>query len=228
MTKNHEKSMFGGQKGVRIPPAQVIGCGGTQEPESSSAVGAELREFRRMDQRSRGEGESSSMRELARLWVQSQPAISAYITANVFDLHHAEDLVQEVAQVIAEKFTTFDRSRSFLSWALGIARNRVLKYYRSRSQDRLVLSEAALAKLAESMERVEDEAEARREALRHCLQEIRGRRREVLQLRYGENAKTAEIADRFSMSPSAVSVMLFRVRAALYSCIRNQLAKHGA
>ncbi len=77
--------------------------------------------------------QNSSVRELARLWVQSQSVISAYITANVLDVQHAEDLVQEVAQVVAEKFDTFDRSRSFISWALGIARNRVLKYYRSRA-----------------------------------------------------------------------------------------------
>src|SRR5262245_53250378 len=86
----------------------------------------------------------ASVRELARLWVQSQSAISAYITAHVFDVHHAEDLVQEVAQAAAESFASFDRSRSFLSWVLGIARNRVLKYYRTRARDRLILSEAAL------------------------------------------------------------------------------------
>ena len=49
------------------------------------------------------------MRDLARLWVQSQPAISAYIAASVYDIHHAEDLVQEVAQVVAEKFADYDR-----------------------------------------------------------------------------------------------------------------------
>src|SRR5690606_5033835 len=81
----------------------------------------------------------SSMRELARLWIQSQPAISAYLSANVIDVHHAEDLVQEVAQVVAEKFDEYDRDRSFTSWALGIARHRLLKYYRTRSRDRLVL-----------------------------------------------------------------------------------------
>ena len=58
----------------------------------------------------------ASVRELARLWVQSQSVISAYITANVIDLHHAEDIVQEVAQIVAEKFSEFDRSRSFVSW----------------------------------------------------------------------------------------------------------------
>ena len=169
-----------------------------------------------------------SMRELARYWVQSQSAISAYITANVVDAHHAEDLVQEVAQVVAEKFEEFDRERSFISWALGIARNRLLKYYRTRARDRLVLSEAALARLAEGLERVEHEAEDRREALKVCLQLIEGRRREVLNLRYNENSSVIDIAARCAMSPSGVSVMLHRVRAALFECVRRQLAGEGA
>src|SRR3990172_3448084 len=142
-----------------------------------------------MDRESRRDHDTESMRELARLWVQSQPAISAYITANVFDLHHAEDLVQEVAQVIAERFATYDRNRSFMSWALGIARNRLLKYYRTRARDRLVLIELALSRLADAMERVEHEAEDRREALRYCLQQVQGRRREVLELRYSQNVR---------------------------------------
>ena len=102
------------------------------------------------------------MRELARLWVQSQSAISAYLTANVIDVHHAEDLVQEVAQVVAEKIGEYDRERPFTSWALGIARHRLLKYYRSRARDRLVLSETALSRLGDALERVEHEAEDRR------------------------------------------------------------------
>ena len=67
-----------------------------------------------------GTPQNSAVRELARLWVQSQSVISAYITANVLDIQHAEDLVQEVAQVVAEKFDTFDRERSFISWCLEL------------------------------------------------------------------------------------------------------------
>jgi RNA polymerase sigma-70 factor (ECF subfamily) len=171
--------------------------------------------------------DTASMRELARLWVQSQTAVSAYVTANVFDMHHADDLIQEVAQVAAEKFSTYDRERSFTSWVLGIARHRLLKYYRTRSRDRLILSEAALDRLASSMHRVEHEAEDRREALRVCLQRIEGRRRAVLDMRYSESAGISDIAKRFDMSASGVSVMLFRIRAALMNCIRQQLAKSG-
>lgn len=170
----------------------------------------------------------SSMRELARLWVQSQSAISAYLTANVIDVHHAEDLVQEVAQVVAEKFNEYDRQRSFTSWALGIARNRLLKYYRTRARDRLVLSELALTQLGNALERVEHEAEDRRTALRICIERVEGRRRRVLELRYGENAKVGEIAQQLDMSSDGVSVMLHRIRTLLYECIQKQLAQAQA
>jgi RNA polymerase sigma-70 factor (ECF subfamily) len=170
----------------------------------------------------------ASMRELAGLWAQSQSVISAYLTANVLDLHHVEDLVQEVAQVCAEKFSTYDRERPFLSWALGIARHRLLKYYRTRSRDRLVLSEAALAKLEAALARVDHEAEDRREAVRRCLQRVRGRRRQALDMRYSANAKVVDIAACLGMSPSGVSVMLHRVRAALFDCIRRYLSGKGA
>jgi RNA polymerase sigma-70 factor (ECF subfamily) len=170
----------------------------------------------------------AAMRELAGLWVQSQSVISAYITANVVDAHHVEDLVQEVAQVCAERFDSFDRQRSFVAWALGIARHRLMKYYRTRHRDRLVLSEPALERLEAALDRVQPEAEERREALKNCLGRISGRRREVLDMRYSQNAKVNEVAARFEMSASAVSVMLHRVRAALFECVQQTLAEKQA
>jgi RNA polymerase sigma-70 factor (ECF subfamily) len=169
-----------------------------------------------------------AMRELAGLWVRSQSVISAYIAANVGDSHHVDDLVQEVAQVCAENFDAYDRGRSFVSWAMGIARNRILKYYRSRSRDRLVMGEAALLRLESALEAIEPESESRRDALRICLERVAGRRREVLELRYRENAKVVEIAERCHMSASSVSVMLHRVRTDLMRCIRQKLIGEGA
>jgi RNA polymerase sigma-70 factor (ECF subfamily) len=168
------------------------------------------------------------MRELAGYWVQSQSAISAYITANVVDLHHVEDLVQEVAQVCAEKFSSFDRQRPFVAWALGIARHRLLKYYRSRARDRLVLSEPALERLEAALGRIEHEAEDRREAVRRCLQRFEGRRKQVIQMRYGSGVKVADIASQLGMSPSGVSVMLHKIRTALFDCIRTELNSQRA
>jgi RNA polymerase sigma-70 factor (ECF subfamily) len=167
------------------------------------------------------------MRDLAMFWVNSQSVISAYISANVVDAHHVEDILQEVAQICAEKFSEYDRSRSFISWAMGIARNRILKYYRTRARDRMVLSEAVLERLEGALEKLEPEAEDRREALRECIQRVEGRRRNVLDLRYRENVRVNDIADRFGMSASAVSVMLHRVRLDLLECVRRHLKIQG-
>ena len=167
------------------------------------------------------------MSEMAGYWVRSQSIVSAYVTANVVDLHHAEDLIQEVAQTVAEKFDTFDRSRPFTPWVLGIARNRLLKYYRTKARDRLVLSDPALASFGNAMERIEAESEDRRHALRSCLKQVTGRSREALELRYGEDMKVKEIGQQLGVSASTVSVMLHRVRRALDECIRRTLAAEG-
>lgn len=170
---------------------------------------------------------TQAMRDLALRWVQSQAAISAYISANVSDAHHAEDLVQEVAQVVAEKYAEYDSDRSFTSWALGIARNRILKYYNTQARDRLVFSEAALGRLADALEKAEEQSEPRREALRLCLKKIAGRRREAIDLRYRDGARVTDIAEQFATSPTAVSVMLFRVRKSLLECVLRQIATEG-
>jgi RNA polymerase sigma-70 factor (ECF subfamily) len=88
-----------------------------------------------------------------------------------------------------------------------------------------VLSEAALTNLGAAFEKVEHESEERRDALRNCLEQITGRRREVLEMRYRHNVKVGDIGKRLNMSPSGVSVMLHRVRGALYECIERQLAR---
>lgn len=169
----------------------------------------------------------AKLRDLAMCWVNAQSVVSAYISANVVDSHHGEDILQEVAQVCAEKFDEFDGDRSFASWAMGIARHRILKYYRTRSRDRMVLCEAALVRLEASLDKLEPHAEERREALRACMRRIEGRRRKVLDLRYGESARVADVATQCGMSPSAVSVMLHHVRSELLNCIQRKLAGEG-
>jgi DNA-directed RNA polymerase specialized sigma24 family protein len=113
-------------------------CGSLDPPASTSfgSVSGRHVPMHEPDSSEASTSQVAAMRELAGLWVQSQSVISAYITANVVDAHHVEDLVQEVAQICAEKFASFDRERSFVAWSLGIARHRLMKYYRTRHRDR--------------------------------------------------------------------------------------------
>ena len=166
---------------------------------------------------------------LASLWEQSRPAVFAYLTATVYDFHRAEDLLQEVAVAVAGQFHSYDRERSFLAWAIGIARNRTLLYFREQARDRQHFSEATLHTLGEAAERVAREASGdQREALRHCLAKTAGRRRRVLDLRYSAGLSIADIATQLGTTSNAVKIMLHRVRTSLEECIQRRLAQEGS
>ena len=55
-------------------------------------------------------------------WAQSQPLIAAFISSLVPDFHDADDILQNVAVVTVRKYEQFDPNRSFVAWAIGIAK----------------------------------------------------------------------------------------------------------
>jgi len=74
---------------------------------------------------------TAQARQLSILWTKAYPIVSTYFRALLCDFHQAEDLLQETAAAAAEKFTTYDPSRSFTAWVLGVARSRVARLHRT-------------------------------------------------------------------------------------------------
>ena len=172
------------------------------------------------------EGETDrALGELTRYWLKAQPSIAAFISASVWDVQDGEDLVQQVAEICAKKFAKYDRQRSFLSWALGIARNELLLYYRKQEKSKVVLSPATLELVSEELSSREPELDDRFAALRECIKKVVGRPRQMLEMRYYRDMKPDEISRRLGLSPAAVRVSLCRVRQDLGGCIRRQLRR---
>ena len=162
-------------------------------------------------------------RELSVLWMKAHPIVSAYFRTNLRDFHQAEDLLQETVAVAAEKFTTFDPSRSFVSWVLGIARNKLLHHLRTHGNDRHVFDEPTIRKITDMYSDVGSEAGSMFQALETCIDRVSGRPRKILEMRYLRDQTPAKIADRTGMNANAVAAMLYRVRRALRECIEKQL-----
>jgi len=162
---------------------------------------------------------------LAGHWEQARPAVFAFLTATIYDFHRAEDLLQEVAVAVASQYHEYDRNRSFLAWAMGIARNRTLLYFREQARDRQHFSDATVQLLSDAAARVaEDSNASQRDALRHCLTKTVGRRRRILDLRYSGGLSIAEIATQLDTTSNAVKIALHRVRLSLEQCIRRRVA----
>ena len=54
-------------------------------------------------------------------WTRAQVSVGRFIRSFVRNRAEADDVLQEVALVIVDRFETWDSNRPFVAWALGIA-----------------------------------------------------------------------------------------------------------
>ncbi|MEO0475048.1 MAG: sigma-70 family RNA polymerase sigma factor [Planctomycetota bacterium] len=165
-------------------------------------------------------------KQLAVHWARTEPIVRIYVVSVIGDSRAIDDIVQDVASVVTEKFETFDPDRgAFSHWALGIARNRVSKTIRTKVRDRHVFSGEFIEELAGAVVEVQPEAESRKAALKLCLQGLKGRTLRIVEMRYQWGRQVQGIAEELGMSRVAVSAVLMRARKALGDCIEQRLNK---
>jgi RNA polymerase sigma-70 factor (ECF subfamily) len=82
-----------------------------------------------------------------------------------------------------------------------------------------------LGELAEALVHQQPDRTARHEALEHCLDKLPEKSRQLLALRYEDDAPMEHVAEAIESSAGAVRVMLFRIRNLLADCVNNELSK---
>jgi len=167
--------------------------------------------------------EQDFSKPIARAWLSVQRPVYAYVASMVSDHAEVDDLVQQVAMAMIDDFERYDPSKPLLGWALGIARHKVLNYYRQRDRDRHVFSAEAMKMLEQAYQRLEYENEEIREALAVCLASLTGKQKQTLQMRYGMGLKPAAISKQMGLKAPVVSNLLARARQSLRRCIERRL-----
>lgn len=156
---------------------------------------------------------------------ENRSRILAMIVAMVHDFEVAEDLFQETVLEILKSETQFDPTRSFTPWACGVAKNVVRRHWRrQKKQPTSGLSEMIADLALISTEGDEDLWRQERVALRRCLQKVPSRMQQLLLLRYGQNCKGRELAERASYRQGSIRTTLARLRRQLRQCIEIQTA----
>lgn len=157
---------------------------------------------------------------VAQLFVRHQPAVRAFAIALTGDFAVAEDVVQETFLTVAAKAADYDPTRSFVAWACGIARLKVLEQRRAGRR----FSQAVIDSLAVSMP-LESFGEERLPALLECLESLPPRARELVHLRYFAEHGPSEIAALLGRTVTGVNAALLKARDALRSCVTKKLAQ---
>lgn len=162
------------------------------------------------------------------LYVTHQRSIYAFIMANVRNFNDANDIMQEVAMVMWQKFDTLEsQNEGFLGWGIVIARNQLYRYFTRARKTRLVFDETLLNEIenqcAEKLKTCPDHIYA----LQRCLSGLNESHRQLLMMKFGQQQTIAAIAEKVKRSSSAVYKMISRIHTALQRCIGHVLAEES-
>jgi RNA polymerase sigma-70 factor, ECF subfamily len=164
------------------------------------------------------------------LFIKHSSLIKGFILAILPDFSLVDDVLQEVFLVVTEKAGSFEPGTSFLAWTRAIARNKVLELQRTRKMAARMLAPEVIESLCSAPpgEDFADLTEARAAALRQCMEKLAPQAKRIVEMRYREAHRPAEIANRLTWTPQAVHVALSRARATLRECVQRKLARDEA
>lgn len=159
------------------------------------------------------------------LFVKHERQLYGFIAAMLGQPAEAEDLLQETAKGLWNKFGDYDPSQPFLPWAKSFARYEVLNYLERQRTRRKYFSDEMVELLAEDWERVDAQHDARILALEFCVEGLPENSRRLLSDRYRDANSLQEVAARHGTTPNALYKTLQRVRKALRDCVNQRLAE---
>lgn len=162
--------------------------------------------------------------DFAAAWARVHVRVLGFISSSISDFHATEDIIQNVAIAAHRKHETFDPQQStYLNWVLGIARHEIQLWRRSQKRDRMILSQDTIAQLAQTESAIQRDLSHEQIALRQCLDRLEKRSRKLIDMRYVDDLKPADIADRLGTSSGSVRVALHRIRQVLRDCMTRRL-----
>lgn len=160
-----------------------------------------------------------------RAFTTHEPAIRAFVRRLVPSRTDADDVLQEVAIVLWERFDDFQEQGDFRAWAYGIARMKALSRLRDLSRDRVVLAGDVIELIALSSLQEDLQLERERDMLERCFQKVPPNEQRLLAMAYETDARMQDVAAVSGRSVRGFYQWLYRMRSTLLECIRRELAK---
>ncbi len=150
----------------------------------------------------------------------------SFIITLVPNYSEAEDLLQETASLMWQKFDTFEPGTNFWAWARQIARYKISNYYRTKKQE-FRLDEDLLDHLCAANEKVTQNLHERRAALTGCLKKLNPEDSKLIHRKYFQKESIADIARQTDRSLPTLYKQMSFIYFLLQSCIRKTLLAWG-
>ena len=161
------------------------------------------------------------------LFMNVQKSLYAYILSSVRNYADANDLLQETATVLWQKFDQFDQETNFLAWAISIARNMVRNHFSNRKRSRLQFDDSLVQTIEEATVAGLDSYDARMMALKKCYEKLSDANRLLIKLRYENGMTIKSIASHLGKPIHGMYKCVARLQDSLLQCIEKTMAQIG-
>jgi RNA polymerase sigma-70 factor (ECF subfamily) len=172
---------------------------------------------------------SDGLRRVQQLFIEHSAEIRGFVAALMPDASLVDDVVQETFMAVSSRAADYDESRSFLAWAFGFGRNKVMEAARRTRRSARPLADEVLEALV-----CTDTAEAdlsltplRLRHLEACIDELAPQARRIVECCYQRAMKPAEVAGVIGWAPASVHVALSRARSMIRLCLEAKIAASG-
>jgi RNA polymerase sigma-70 factor, ECF subfamily len=165
---------------------------------------------------------SATQQRFLSLFLRSEREIFRYVAALVPHVADAEDIVQQTAVALWEKFDAYDPARPFTPWACRFALNKARQWVERRQRWQALLDRGLAEELALRRQELQPEFERRFRRLDDCLGQLPSAQRSLIEAYYYERIGAESLAERSGRTVAATYKMIERIRHALRHCVEGQ------
>ncbi len=170
----------------------------------------------------RFDNSSAAQQRFLSLFLRSEREIFRYVAALIPNATDAEDIVQQTAMALWEKFDAYDPGQPFTPWACRFALNKARQWIERRQRWQALLEHGLAEELTERRQELQPEFELRLRHLEACLEKLPREQRFLVEGYYYERASVEKLAARSGRSIAATYKMLQRVRHTLQLCVESR------
>ena len=169
----------------------------------------------------RFEGRSASQQQFLSLFLRSEREIYRYVAALVPNVTDAEDIVQQTAIALWEKFDAYDPAQPFTPWACRFALNKARQWIERRQRWQALLQGGLAEELAQRRDELRPDLELRLNHLERCIGKLPEDQRSIVEGYYYQRTGIEKLAESSGRTVDATYKALQRIRTALQICVEN-------
>ena len=148
----------------------------------------------------------------------------SFLLLLVHNQSDAEDILQETASTMWQKFDEFEEGTNFGAWAVSIAHYKALEFMKKNKRSRMVFKEEYYDQISTHARQSNEDLGDRIQVMKQCLSKLSDKDKKLLVMRYKKNIPLKRISKMTGRSSSGICQSFSRIIALLRSCVSRRLA----